>query len=220
MAAVEAAGRFQDKPIDVLSDAEETTDGLRTQVGADAHREMQHAPAVMWGKWRCGAEALALAHPPAALRTQSPRDRFCLRASIWRRCRSASARCGLRTGKEHDPPPCSAFEPQVCAHLPASAHCGAGQCLGCCIPSLFMRFQPARPLFSPALRSSTWLRRRGEAGCRATAPSCLRCAWPRPAPRWRAATRCGGGLVGGGGELERGTVRGRGGQGREVRNGA
>lgn len=59
MAAVEAAGRFQDKPIDVLSDAEETTDGLRTQVGAAAQLavcgteepradlEMQHAPAVL-----------------------------------------------------------------------------------------------------------------------------------------------------------------------------
>lgn len=32
VAAVEAAGRFQDKPTEVLSDVEDTTDGLRTQV--------------------------------------------------------------------------------------------------------------------------------------------------------------------------------------------
>lgn len=34
--AVEQATRFQDRPVDVLSDVEETTDGLRTQVGARA----------------------------------------------------------------------------------------------------------------------------------------------------------------------------------------
>lgn len=92
----------------------------------------------------------------------------------------------------HGSPPGPAFEPQVCARLPASAHCGAGpvprllHAVVHALPTLFS------PLFSPApaFRSSTWLRRRGEAGCRATAPSCLRCAWPRPAPRWRAATRC------------------------------
>ncbi|KAI7841831.1 hypothetical protein COHA_004360 [Chlorella ohadii] len=32
VAAVEAAGRFQDKPTEVLSDVEDTTDGLRTQI--------------------------------------------------------------------------------------------------------------------------------------------------------------------------------------------
>lgn len=53
-----------------------------------------------------------------------------------------------------------------------------------CPPQLLLACRPT------VLRSSTWLRRRGEAGCRATAPSCLPCAWPRPAPRWRGATRC------------------------------
>ncbi len=37
--AVEAAGRFQDKPMDVLAEVEDTTDSLRTQVRFGAEGE-------------------------------------------------------------------------------------------------------------------------------------------------------------------------------------
>lgn len=43
---------------------------------------------------------------------------------------------------------------------------------------------PCRPC-----RSSTWWRRRGAAACRATAPSCSQCGWPRRQRRWRDVTR-------------------------------
>ena len=157
--AVEQATRFQDFPTDVLSDVEETTDGLRTQVrrgragGAGRAGERLRRRRAIFKAMLAAAAALLdwpcllapnrphlLPFPrfprltpapphPLSRPPRPPLPRLCLRGSIWRRCPSASARCG------------------------------------------------------------TWLRRRGAAACRATARSCLGCGWPRPARRWRGGTR-------------------------------
>lgn len=48
---MEAAGRFQDKPTEVLSDVEDTTDGLRTQVCVRRHAMQLHSRQGR-GRWR------------------------------------------------------------------------------------------------------------------------------------------------------------------------